>query len=129
MDLNLLTILIFLLKFLQEKVPMSTQQKQYYHELVEYYSNNKGEVCSSERAGIAIMMEMRRIANHPLLMRHYFTDENLRGFAKRLARASSYKKTNEQYIFEDLAIMSDFQVFQLCNKHVGGLRSFIFLLF
>ncbi|EDV32223.1 uncharacterized protein Dana_GF14153 [Drosophila ananassae] len=102
---------------LVEKVPMSTQQKQYYHELVEYYSNNKGEVCSSERAGIAIMMEMRRIANHPLLMRHYFTDENLRGFAKRLARASSYKKTNEQYIFEDLAIMSDFQVFQLCNKH------------
>lgn len=114
---------------MQEKVPMSTQQKQYYHELVEYYSNNKGEVCSSERAGIAIMMEMRRIANHPLLMRHYFTDENLRGFAKRLARASSYKKTNEQYIFEELAIMSDFQVFQLCNKHVGGLKSCIFYYF
>ncbi|KAH8412502.1 hypothetical protein KR009_002712 [Drosophila setifemur] len=103
---------------LVEKVPMSNIQKQYYHELVEYYSNNKGEICSSsDRAGIAIMMEMRRIANHPLLMRHYFTDENLRGFSKRLARASSYKKTNEQYIFEELAVMSDFQVFQMCNKH------------
>jgi len=99
---------------------MSTQQKHYYHELVEYYSNNKGEVCSSsERAGIAIMMEMRRIANHPLLMRHYFTDANLRGFSKRLANASSYKKTNEQYIFEELAVMSDFQVYQMCNKHVS----------
>jgi len=65
------------------------------------------------------MMEMRRIANHPLLMRHYFTDANLRGFSKRLANASSYKKTNEQYIFEELAVMSDFQVYQMCNKHVS----------
>ncbi|XP_052851743.1 SWI/SNF-related matrix-associated actin-dependent regulator of chromatin subfamily A containing DEAD/H box 1 homolog [Drosophila gunungcola] len=103
---------------LVEKVPMSTQQKHYYKEVVEYYSNNKGEVCSSsDRAGIAIMMEMRRIANHPLLCRHYFTDEILRGFSKRLASASSYKKTNEQYIFEELAVMSDFQVYQMCNKH------------
>ncbi|XP_068140495.1 SWI/SNF-related matrix-associated actin-dependent regulator of chromatin subfamily A containing DEAD/H box 1 homolog [Drosophila tropicalis] len=101
-----------------EKVPMSSQQKQYYHELIDYYSNNKGVVCgSSDRAGIAIMMEMRRIANHPLLMRHYFTDEQLRGFSKRLANSSSYKKTNEQYIFEELAVMSDFQVYQLCNKY------------
>lgn len=101
-----------------EKVPMSTSQKQYYKELVEYYSNNKGVICgSSDRAGVAIMMEMRRMANHPLLMRHYFTDENLRTFSKRLASVSSYKKTNEQYIFEELAIMSDFQVFQLCNKY------------
>jgi len=99
---------------------MSSQQKIYYHELVDYYSNNKGEVCSSsERAGIAIMMEMRRIANHPLLMRHYFTDANLRGFSKRLANASSFKKTNEQYIFEELAVMSDFQVYQMMNKHVS----------
>ncbi|EDX04414.1 SWI/SNF-related matrix-associated actin-dependent regulator of chromatin subfamily A containing DEAD/H box 1 homolog [Drosophila simulans] len=103
---------------LVEKVPMSSQQKIYYHELVDYYSNNKGEVCSSsERAGIAIMMEMRRIANHPLLMRHYFTDAHLRGFSKRLANASSFKKTNEQYIFEELAVMSDFQVYQMMNKH------------
>ncbi|XP_020807048.1 SWI/SNF-related matrix-associated actin-dependent regulator of chromatin subfamily A containing DEAD/H box 1 homolog [Drosophila serrata] len=103
---------------LVEKVSMSNQQKQYYHELVEYYSNNKGEICSSsDRAAMTIMMEMRRIANHPLLMRHYFSDENLRDFSKRLAKCSSYKKTNEQYIFEELAIMSDFQVYQLCQKY------------
>lgn len=101
---------------------MSTSQKQYYKDLVEYYSNNKGEICgSSERAGVAIMMEMRRMANHPLLMRHYFTDDQLRGFSKRLAGVSSYKKTNAQYIFEELAVMSDFQVFQLCNKYVSNI--------
>lgn len=102
---------------------MCASQKQYYKELVEYYSNNKGEICgSSDRAGVGIMMEMRRMANHPLLMRHYFTDEQLRGFSKRLARVNSYKKTNEQYIFEELAIMSDFQVYQLCNKYVSFLE-------
>ena len=98
---------------------MTEQQKQYYHELVDYYSNNKGEVCSGERAGVSIMMDMRKAANHPLLMRHYFTDAKIKEFSKRLASCSSYKKTNPQYIFEELAVMSDFQVYQLCQKHVS----------
>ena len=104
---------------LQEKVPMIEAQKRYYNELVEYYSNNRAEICSGDRAGATIMMEMRKLANHPLLARYYFTDERLREFSKRLASASTYKKTNPQYIFEELAVMSDFQVWQLCNKHVS----------
>uniref|UniRef100_A0A1A9W5A9 SWI/SNF-related matrix-associated actin-dependent regulator of chromatin subfamily A containing DEAD/H box 1 homolog n=1 Tax=Glossina brevipalpis TaxID=37001 RepID=A0A1A9W5A9_9MUSC len=100
-----------------EKVPMSEIQKRYYNDLVEYYSNNKGEVCSGDRAGVTIMVEMRKLANHPLLARYYFDDTKLREFAKRLATVPTYKKSNPQYIFEELAVMSDFQVWQLCHKH------------
>lgn len=107
------------MKYFQHKVPMSDLQKQYYHDLVEYYSNNRGEICSGERAGSSIMMEMRKAANHPLLMRHYFTDKKIEEMSKRLANISTYKKTNPQYIFEELAIMSDYQVYQLCQKHVS----------
>ncbi|XP_017485620.1 PREDICTED: SWI/SNF-related matrix-associated actin-dependent regulator of chromatin subfamily A containing DEAD/H box 1 homolog [Rhagoletis zephyria] len=99
------------------KVPMTETQKQHYHELVEYYSNRKGEICSGDRAGIAIMMDMRKTANHPLLMRHYFSDETLQNISERLACAPSLKKNNPQYIFEELAVMSDFQVQQFCHKH------------
>lgn len=99
------------------KVPLTETQKQYYHELVDYYSNKKGEICSGDRAGSTIMMEMRKVANHPLLMRYYFSDDTLHDLSERLACAPSLKKTNPQYIFEELAVMSDFQVMQLCNKH------------
>lgn len=98
---------------------MTDTQKRYYNDLVEYYSNNRGEIYSGDRAGVSIMVEMRKLANHPLLGRYYFSDDKLREFSKRLASVSSYKKTNPQYIFEELAVMSDFQVWQLCNKHVS----------
>uniref|UniRef100_A0A1I8MUS3 SWI/SNF-related matrix-associated actin-dependent regulator of chromatin subfamily A containing DEAD/H box 1 homolog n=1 Tax=Musca domestica TaxID=7370 RepID=A0A1I8MUS3_MUSDO len=99
------------------KVAMTDSQKRYYNDLVEYYSNNRGEIYSGDRAGVSIMIEMRKLANHPLLGRYYFSDEKLREFSKRLATVSTYKKTNPQYIFEEMAVMSDFQVWQLCNKH------------
>ncbi|XP_075151589.1 SWI/SNF-related, matrix-associated actin-dependent regulator of chromatin, subfamily a, containing DEAD/H box 1 [Haematobia irritans] len=99
------------------KVPMTEIQKRHYNDLVGYYSSNRAEICSGDRAGVSIMMEMRKLANHPLLGRYYFADDKLREFSKRLASVSSYKKTNPQYIFEELAVMSDFQVWQLCNKH------------
>lgn len=102
---------------------MSSKQHQYYNNLVEFYSNNKGEVCSGDRAGISIMMEMRKLTNHPLLARYYFNDDTLEKIAKRLAKVSTYKKTNPDYIFEELAVMSDFQVWQLCQKHVCVLLS------
>ncbi|XP_055850826.1 SWI/SNF-related matrix-associated actin-dependent regulator of chromatin subfamily A containing DEAD/H box 1 homolog [Episyrphus balteatus] len=99
------------------KVPMTATQKEHYKELVEYYTNQRGEITSSEIAGVSIMMDMRKAANHPLLMRHYFSDERLRFFSKQLALTASYKKQNEQYIFEELAVLSDFQVWQICDKH------------
>lgn len=101
---------------------MSDNQKEKYQEIVDYYSRRKVEnqaEISADIAGASIMMDMRKMANHPLLHRHYFTDDKIRSFAKKLAFTDSYKKTNPQYIFEELAIMSDFQVYQLCEKHVS----------
>lgn len=100
-----------------ERVQLTEEQKDHYNELVEYYSSNRGQIFSGDRAGATIMMEMRKLANHPLLQRYYFSDAKLRDFSKRLASVTTYKKTNPQYIFEELAVMSDFQVYQLCKKH------------
>jgi hypothetical protein len=72
---------------------------------------------NSELSGIAMMMQLRKMANHPALLRYYFTDEQLQDMARRLAADCTYKETNAEYIVEDLSMMSDFQIHQLSSAH------------
>lgn len=52
------------------KVPMLDSQKEKYMDLVSEYQNATGVFKSStEISGMSIMMDMRKLANHPLLLR------------------------------------------------------------
>jgi SWI/SNF-related matrix-associated actin-dependent regulator 1 of chromatin subfamily A len=62
---------------------------------------------------MAMMMQLRKMANHPVLLRYHFTDEQLEDMARRLSADPTYKETNPEYILQDLAIMSDYQIHQL----------------
>lgn len=64
-----------------------------------------------------MMMQLRKMANHPALLRYYFTDEQLQDMARRLAADRTYKETNPEYIVQDLAMMSDYQIHQLSSAH------------
>lgn len=109
------------------RIQMSDSQKQKYSELLDYYRNqanlcaieasNSASTTTKENNGMAIMMEMRKLTNHPLLMRYFFTDDKVHDISNRLATDVLYKKDNAQYIFEELAVMSDYQVFQLAQKY------------
>lgn len=69
------------------------------------------------------MMEMRKLANHPLLLRYYYSDETLMKIATMLSTHPMYKKNpHPPYIFEELAILSDFQVQQMLEKFVSYFR-------
>jgi SWI/SNF-related matrix-associated actin-dependent regulator 1 of chromatin subfamily A len=72
---------------------------------------------SGELSGIAMMMHLRKMANHPALLRYYFTDGQLPDMARRLAADRTYKETNPEYIVQDLAMMSDYQIHQLSSVH------------
>lgn len=63
------------------------------------------------------MMDMRKLANHPALLRYYYDDAKLRKISSRLAEDSFYKEKNPQYIYEDLLCMSDFQIHQLTFQY------------
>lgn len=91
-----------------------------YKELVESHSSESGIVRASyEQSGISIMMDMRKLANHPLLLRFFYTDDKVHEIARRLSTNPAYKKNpNPQYIFEELAILSDFQLYQTLEKYV-----------
>lgn len=72
---------------------------------------------NDELSGIAMMMQLRKMANHPVLLRYYFMDEQLEDMAKRLAADQTYKETNPDYIVQDLAVMSDYQIHQLSSVY------------
>lgn len=69
---------------------------------------------------MAIMMDMRKLSNHPLLLRFYYSDEKVHAIAAKLAVHPAYKKNrNPQYVFEELAYLSDFQLLQTMEKYVS----------
>lgn len=105
-------------KDIVKMVAMTESQKDKYMDLVETYSSADGVVqASTELSGMSIMMDMRKLANHPLLLRYHYTDADVRLIAKQLATSPAYKKNrNPDYVFEELAILSDFQIYQTIEK-------------
>lgn len=56
--------------------------------------------------------------NRPLLFRHYFNDEQVKEIALKLTRSQSFKVKNTEHASQHIAWMSDFQIYQVCAKHV-----------
>ncbi|XP_052741588.1 SWI/SNF-related matrix-associated actin-dependent regulator of chromatin subfamily A containing DEAD/H box 1 homolog [Bicyclus anynana] len=98
--------------------PMSEKQQRQYKELIAGFSAKDGTIHSTvEQNGISMMMEMRKLANHPLLLRFFYDQNTTRKIATRLAKDPNYKEKNEQYVFEDLMCLSDFQMHQLTQQY------------
>ena len=74
-----------------------------------------GEVNDS---GIGMLMNLRKTANHPLLVRDLYTDAKLAEMAKLLkAKDSGHKDAQESFIIEDLQSMSDYQIHRTCEYY------------
>ncbi|XP_060803341.1 SWI/SNF-related matrix-associated actin-dependent regulator of chromatin subfamily A containing DEAD/H box 1 homolog [Amyelois transitella] len=98
--------------------PMSDRQQQLYKALIAGFQAKDGLVhATTEQSGMSMMMDMRKLANHPALLRYYYQEEQVRKMATRLARDQTYKEKNEQYVYEDLMCLSDFQIHQLTLNH------------
>lgn len=107
------------------KIPLLESQKEKYMELVELYSSDDGIVqATHDQSGISIMMDMRKLSNHPLLLRYYYSDETVHEIAEILSTHPNYKKNrNPQYVFEALAPLSDFQLYQtMRNYGINGYK-------
>lgn len=100
-----------------EKVKLLPDQQHKYQLLIDEYKNIDPTNESYMGRGNSIMMDMRKLANHPLLLRYYFTDERLHEISKVLARDKVYKNNNPKEIFEDIAPLSDLKIHQLADKY------------
>jgi len=59
-------------------------------------------------------MNLRKIANHPLLIRNHFDNSQIRSLAKMLKKDSSHINAVEKFIVQDLEVMSDFDIHKTC---------------
>ncbi|XP_055541042.1 SWI/SNF-related matrix-associated actin-dependent regulator of chromatin subfamily A containing DEAD/H box 1 homolog [Wyeomyia smithii] len=102
------------------KATMLDSQREKYNTLVSEYQEATGLYKAySEISGMSIMMDMRKLANHPLLLRYYFSDADVRKIARKLAGDSDWKGNNIDETFQDIAYLSDFKLYQLKQKYTS----------
>ncbi|KAL4002659.1 SNF2 N-terminal domain family protein [Acanthocheilonema viteae] len=99
------------------KCPMITVQKEIYTNLVREFRllESNGEKYSSSP-----LMQLRQVANHPLLYRRLYDDNRVIQIAEILcAKENEYRKKKSDHVAEDLAFLSDFAISQLCSKFIS----------
>lgn len=69
-----------------------------------------------------VLMQLRKAALHPLLFRVRYDDKKLKLMAKAIMNEPEYVEANETYIYEDMMVMSDFELNNLCLKFPHTLR-------
>ncbi|KAI1278725.1 putative actin-dependent regulator protein [Halotydeus destructor] len=105
-----------------------TQEKKYMSLIKKYTKdiNTSGVIEEDEfedgsievKRGAGMLMNLRKAANHPLLLRTLYTDAKLRKLSKLILKEPEYATDgNSQYIFEDMQLHSDFDMHTLCCKY------------
>lgn len=77
-----------------------------------------GEEFGDEvKKGSGMLMAMRKIANHPLLVLNHYTKDKLRKMAALMLQEPSHREANKDLIFEDMSVMHDYELHQLCKTY------------
>ncbi len=63
-------------------------------------------------------LNLRKRANHPLLSRVLFTNEKIRCMAEIIIKQSD-ENTRFDYVVEDMSVMNDFELNELCSCYSG----------
>merc|ERR1719431_2432490 len=106
-----------------ERVPMSARQAELYFNMVKDYKDRAAKIAecgesSGADSAIGMLMNLRKTANHPLLVRDQYDDHQLKVIARLLkTRDSGHKEAEEKFIVEDLQTMSDFDIHKTCQTY------------
>lgn len=97
-----------------EMCPMSEAQQQLYEELWKRAKSNA--VPGEKRDLCNVMMQLRKMANHPLLHRQYYNTEKLAAMSQAMLKEPTHFDANPALIQEDMEVMSDFELHTLCKE-------------
>lgn len=110
------------------KCEMTPEQKESYDDLVKNFSQRIKEEGNEilKAGGASMLMQLRKMANHPLLLRNHFTDEILRKMAKQIAKEPSHVERGAlpDLIYEDMQVMHDFEIMNLCDHYKNYVGKF-----
>ncbi|XP_009881311.1 PREDICTED: SWI/SNF-related matrix-associated actin-dependent regulator of chromatin subfamily A containing DEAD/H box 1 [Charadrius vociferus] len=103
-------------KDLIELCAMSEKQEQLYCDLL---NKLKKTINSNEKNSDMgnVMMQLRKMANHPLLHRQYYTTDKLRTMSRLMLKEPTHCDANPDLIFEDMTVMTDFELHLLCKQY------------
>uniref|UniRef100_A0A672LJQ2 DNA helicase n=1 Tax=Sinocyclocheilus grahami TaxID=75366 RepID=A0A672LJQ2_SINGR len=97
-----------------EMCPMSDAQQKLYDKLFKRLkktpNGDKRELCN-------VMMQLRKMANHPLLHRQYYTSDKLAAMSKAMLKEPTHFDADPALIQEDMEVMSDFELHSLCKQY------------
>ncbi|XP_076859714.1 SWI/SNF-related matrix-associated actin-dependent regulator of chromatin subfamily A containing DEAD/H box 1A [Brachyhypopomus gauderio] len=96
-----------------EMCPMSVAQQRLYEELFISLKTTNGE----KRELRNVMMQLRKMANHPLLHRQYYTSEKLAAMSRAMLKEPTHFDADPALIQEDMEVMSDFELHNLCKEY------------
>ncbi|XP_068422538.1 SWI/SNF-related matrix-associated actin-dependent regulator of chromatin subfamily A containing DEAD/H box 1A isoform X2 [Clinocottus analis] len=97
-----------------ESCPMSDKQQALYQTL---FNKLKASPNGEKRELCNVMMQLRKMANHPLLHRQYFTTEKLKAMSKLMLKEPTHFDASAALIQEDMEVMSDFELNRLCQQY------------
>ncbi|XP_064366550.1 SWI/SNF-related matrix-associated actin-dependent regulator of chromatin subfamily A containing DEAD/H box 1 isoform X2 [Dromaius novaehollandiae] len=99
-----------------ELCPMSEKQEQLYCDLLNKLKKTvNGNEKNSDTGNV--MMQLRKMANHPLLHRQYYTTDKLRRMSKLMLKEPTHCDADPDLIFEDMTVMTDFELHLLCEQY------------
>ncbi|CAH0773294.1 unnamed protein product [Bemisia tabaci] len=94
------------------KCTMVPEQASKYNELLAEFKQTE----KFENLYMTMITSLRKMANHPLLLRYHYDDGKVGEMAECLALDPDYKDTNVEYIIQDLVFMSDYELHQLSDN-------------
>ncbi|NWH98423.1 SMRCD regulator, partial [Tichodroma muraria] len=103
-------------KDLIELCAMSEKQEQLYLALLNKLKKTINSNEKNSDMGNA-MMQLRKMANHPLLHRQYYTNDKLRTMSTLMLKEPTHCDANPDLIFEDMTVMTDFELNVLCKQY------------
>jgi len=91
------------------------KQRKYYDELVAKY---KSLNCIGEdyRSSLGILMQLRKVSNHPLLERYIYGTDLLTKMAHDYCDQLENRDSSFENVLEDMEVMSDFELHSLCRE-------------
>lgn len=113
---------------LVECCPMTPNQKQLYTDIIvkskksleekEKATDEKKSAMDTQFESMSnIIIHLRKAADHPLLFRKIYNDDLCRKMTKDIMRDVKYWDCNEEYVYEDMCVMSDFELNNLCKDN------------
>ncbi|KAK9968113.1 hypothetical protein ABG768_002455 [Culter alburnus] len=93
---------------------MSERQQELYNAL---FHKLKRSSNGEKRELTNVMMQLRKMSNHPLLHRQYYTTEKLKAMSKLMLKEPSHRDADPALIKEDMEVLSDFELHHLCQQY------------